>query len=556
MTLTLRAVSLNDQPLTQPITAQFDLHGGTIGRADHNTLALPDPERHISREQAEITSAGTDFFIRNVGSSNPIMVRNQALARGESAPLAHNDQVRIGRYLLEVVEEAGVDVEATTRARGAGDSLPLGRGAESSGTSAGGTATRALGAGTAAPFVPPETPLSPNNPFADLLAPPTPSGQRPAASAAAEQGPASPWAARLPDDFDPFAPPAAPPARAPAAPAATGAFEDLVPSSASPSIDDMFGLRPTAGGDPLAAFLADVKPAPAREAATPSSTDPLVLFGAPARPAPPPEVAADRTPELHAAFMPPQPASAAPRPAPELPERVPLPDPAPALPATAARPGPARRAPATEPTAAPRSSDAAALWAAFCEGAGVKVEPPEGVDPELMRLAGTLLRASVDGTLQLMAVRSATRHELHAQVTVIQARNNNPLKFSPDGQAALEQLLQPPLRGFLPGPAALTEAMDDLVGHAIGTMAGTRSALEGVLARFAPKALQDKLVGKSVFDSLLPMAHKAKLWDLYLQHYETIREEAQEDFHALFGKAFVDAYEQQLERLRRERPRA
>ena len=54
-----------------------------------------------------------------------------------------------------------------------------------------------------------------------------------------------------------------------------------------------------------------------------------------------------------------------------------------------------------------------------------------------------------------MAVRAATKHELRAQVTVIQSRNNNPLKFSPDAQAALEQLLQPPVRGFLPGPAAM-----------------------------------------------------------------------------------------------------
>jgi FHA domain-containing protein len=170
-----------------------------------------------------------------------------------------------------------------------------------------------------------------------------------------------------------------------------------------------------------------------------------------------------------------------------------------------------------------------------------------------MRLAGTLLRAAVDGTLRLMAVRSATRHELHAQVTMIQARNNNPLKFSPDAQAALEQLLQPPLRGFVPGPVAVTEAMDDLLGHAIGTMAGTRSALEGVLARFTPQALEQKLAGKSMIDSVLPMARKARLWELYLQHYEGIREEAQEDFHGLFGKAFLAAYEQQLEQLRRER---
>jgi FHA domain-containing protein len=214
--------------------------------------------------------------------------------------------------------------------------------------------------------------------------------------------------------------------------------------------------------------------------------------------------------------------------------------------------------PAVAPPVAPAqpwTGDAAALWTAFCEGAGVHVDLPEGANPELLRTAGSLLRAAIEGTLQLMSVRAATRHELHAQVTVIQARNNNPLKFSPDAQSALEQLLQPTMRGFLQGPAAVTEAMDDLVGHAIGTMAGTRSALEGVLARFAPQDLEAKLAARSVVDSVLPMSRKARLWELYLRHHEAIREEAQEDFHALFGKAFLSAYEQQLEQLRRERRR-
>jgi len=51
---------------------------------------------------------------------------------------------------------------------------------------------------------------------------------------------------------------------------------------------------------------------------------------------------------------------------------------------------------------------------------------------------------------------------------------------------------------------------------------------------------------------VLPMNRKARLWDLYLQHHESIRAEAQEDFHTLFGKAFLAAYEQQVERLRRD----
>ena len=200
--------------------------------------------------------------------------------------------------------------------------------------------------------------------------------------------------------------------------------------------------------------------------------------------------------------------------------------------------------------------DATLLWRAFCEGAGVDLPMPPGPPADCMRNIGQILRSAIEGTLQLMAVRATTKHELRAAVTVIQQRENNPLKFSPDGKAGLEQLLRPPLRGFLDGPAAMDDAMGDLVGHAIGTVAGMRAAIEGMLDRFAPAALESKLVGGSMLDNVLPMNRRAKLWDLYLQHHEAIREEAQENFHALFGRAFLAAYEQQIERIKRNpRPR-
>jgi FHA domain-containing protein len=198
-------------------------------------------------------------------------------------------------------------------------------------------------------------------------------------------------------------------------------------------------------------------------------------------------------------------------------------------------------------------ADTLALWSAFCQGAGINFTPPQGLNPDLMRVIGRLLRSAIDGSVKLVAARAATKQELRAEVTVIQAKGNNPLKFSPDVESALEQLLQPPLRGFMPGPEAVSDAMDDLLGHTIGTMVGTRAALEGVLHRFEPGQLEAKLVGRSVMDSLLPMNRRAKLWELYLQHYETVRTEAQEDFHNLFGKAFLQAYEEQLDRLDAER---
>ncbi|MBC7954634.1 MAG: type VI secretion system-associated FHA domain protein TagH, partial [Cytophagales bacterium] len=205
--------------------------------------------------------------------------------------------------------------------------------------------------------------------------------------------------------------------------------------------------------------------------------------------------------------------------------------------------------PAAAPVPAPANASTEALWAAFCEGAGVNIKLPQGLTPELMKVLGQVLHHSIDGTIKLVAVRAAAKQELKADVTTIQARNNNPLKFSPDAGAAIEQLLQPPMRGFMMGPVAVNDVMDDLLGHAIGTMAGMRAALTGVLDRFEPGKLEGKLAGNSVLDSVLPMNRRAKLWELYLQHFKRIRDDAQDDFHDLFGKAFIEAYEEQLDRL-------
>jgi FHA domain-containing protein len=95
----------------------------------------------------------------------------------------------------------------------------------------------------------------------------------------------------------------------------------------------------------------------------------------------------------------------------------------------------------------------------------------------------------------------------------------------------------------------MQDAMHDLVGHSIGTKAAMRAALARVLGRFEPADLERQLIGTSLIDSVLPMNRKAKLWDLYLRHFGAIRDAAQDDFHELFGAAFVAAYEDQLDRL-------
>lgn len=664
MNLVIQAHTLKNEPLSQPITGRFDERGGTIGRSDTNTLALPDPERHISRLHAEVWFSNDAFSIRNVGSANAILVNGRSIAPGEGTTLNDGDEVVVGAYAMRVMFNVPSQIRTIDRSFVDARTVIKSSAGESKTTPPHGRPplpippTSPLMAPPPAPVPPPPPsasgsdpfadlfggpsaikPAGGNDPFADLFGVPPPSQPMPMQplapppaptpmppvrqSAPVFSPPPEPAPNRLPDDFDPFAdlsPPKAAgasglesfmggsPSQAPAPSAGRvdSAFGDLF-GNASPapssSLDAAFGLGPPtpAGKDPLADFLA---PANTGGAGSPS-TDPLAMFGAPPAPAAP-AIPADfnHTPELKGAYRPPAvqapvPPPPAPRPMPPAPTPRPFsapggaapprmppvkPEPAettmpamrvarplpgadplasapmplvpaprptpPASPVAAPVPPTAPSAP-TAPAQAAGTSNATpdALWAAFCEGAGISMNLPQGLNPELMRVIGQVLQHSVEGTLKLVAVRAAAKSELRAQVTTIQSRNNNPLKFSPDAPSAIEQLLQPPMRGFMVGPQAVNDAMDDLLGHAIGTMAGMRAALSGVLERFEPAQLEAKLGGSGVMDTLLPMNRRAKLWELYLQHFKRIQGDAQEDFHELFGKAFVRAYEDQLDRL-------
>jgi FHA domain-containing protein len=202
--------------------------------------------------------------------------------------------------------------------------------------------------------------------------------------------------------------------------------------------------------------------------------------------------------------------------------------------------------------AAPRSEPApgldAGLWSAFCEGAGLRFEADPGTTAQRLHAAGRLLRHTVAGLLELLCVQplpprtprggSSGRHAL-----------SNPLKVAPDAQAALELLLLPPLRGFLDGPEAMAEALEELLAQASATGAGTRAAREGMLRRFVPASLEDRLAADAA-PPWWPAQRQARLWAQYCRHFELLRDQAQADFDALFGQAFVAAYEQRLQALR------
>lgn len=178
--------------------------------------------------------------------------------------------------------------------------------------------------------------------------------------------------------------------------------------------------------------------------------------------------------------------------------------------------------------------------------------PIQSLTPEFMKLLGQLVHESTKGTVELLVARAALKREIRAEVTMIVAKENNPLKFSPSVDVALNHLLSPPARGFMPPAPAMRDAYDDLRAHQFAFVAGMRAALEGVLKRFDPEVLEGKLTQKSVLASVLPGARKARMWDVFTELYSQISAEASDDFHELFGKEFLRAYEAHIDELQRD----
>ena len=100
--LLIRVLSLNGKPLSQPISGVFDENGGSIGRADSNTVALPDTERLISRLHARVTWSGGAFWLEDVGKGVSSLVNGRPISGEGAVKIGVNDELRIGGYRLMV----------------------------------------------------------------------------------------------------------------------------------------------------------------------------------------------------------------------------------------------------------------------------------------------------------------------------------------------------------------------------------------------------------------------------------------------------------------------
>lgn len=193
------------------------------------------------------------------------------------------------------------------------------------------------------------------------------------------------------------------------------------------------------------------------------------------------------------------------------------------------------------------SGDALAGLHAFLDGAGLP-GTRIGDDPEAaLRAIGQVFRVMTEGLRDVLMSRTAIKNDLRVDQTMIKASGNNALKFSMTADDAVLALLSPGRQGYMPPLAAAREAFDDIKSHELAVMAGVQTALAGLLRRFDPAALESRLI-RGMLAGVVPATHKARLWDSFRDTYATIACEAEDDFQAVFGRAFAKAYMEQVQR--------
>lgn len=553
--------------------------GGTIGRSVDNNLVLPDEERAISRLQAIVhISAEGECRITNRGNVTNVQLNNIPLERGRQVELQDGDILGIDDYQIQVnsLQQPAVPVPAPTPESSVTRPLDIeptvASPAKQQNIAAvpneiwdslvqefthGETApTQATDQDHHHPLLEQTAvELNPNNPLEQLTDNLELSGLQ-----ARQTDPATLFNSDTPFDQDNILADTTPSAlmvenRSPKH------SEEPAPSEANPANEQEL--------DPLALFGASSSPI---TSGSQYSDDPLGLMTNGAEPLA--EVPLSQMPEnpisapepiAHTLSRPVpdvqpirhEPAVTAPMPKPESPR------PESPKPQTPVAPVPSRNhsgnrlgnrlgidpvAYSTEqPQSAPTSNSElleGPLLRALLQGLGLDdLQTQPHFDEQQLYQVGRLLSLFSQGTVALLSSRSILKRGVKAEMTMILDEANNPFKLLPSGKTVLMQMFGSKMPGFMPPEQSVRDALIDLQAHQLGMIAGIQALIAAMLQSFNPERLEEEARHEGAVPRLaLPSSRKAALWDHFVKSYQKTSGELEDDFHTLFGEAFLHAY--------------
>ena len=180
----------------------------------------------------------------------------------------------------------------------------------------------------------------------------------------------------------------------------------------------------------------------------------------------------------------------------------------------------------------------------FARGAGLPEDALAARNPaELAEQLGQLMRLVAENMKQLLDARQAAKRlSRSSNQTMLQALNNNPLKFSTSLEEALVRMLGPPTKGYLDGRRALAQGFDDLKSHQFKTFAAMQQALQLTLGEFDPDVIENTSATDRGIGGLVG-SRKARLWDIYVARWRARTQNQADGMLRAFMDYFAECYD-------------
>lgn len=212
-----------------------------------------------------------------------------------------------------------------------------------------------------------------------------------------------------------------------------------------------------------------------------------------------------------------------------------------------------KAAPVAPKKAAPKTQRAGTVDRAVIDAIGLEeFELSDERIQEINAVVGEMVRETVIGMMQSLRSRATIKNEFRMNVTTIQPIENNPLKFSANIDDALENMFIKQSNAYKKPVEAVREGFQAVAEHQVALLAGIRSAFKSMVEGFDPEKLEKQFERQSK-GSIVPALGKAKYWNAYKEHYQSLADNMESSFQFLFGDEFVQAYEDQLIRLSKSR---
>jgi len=210
-------------------------------------------------------------------------------------------------------------------------------------------------------------------------------------------------------------------------------------------------------------------------------------------------------------------------------------------------------APAAKPAfTATDGQDFSAAVRLLMESAGLEARRlPHGDEQQTMVTVGHFIRATVAGLQSVLQTRTLVKTQLQLDLTGMQAANNNPLKFIPNTQEALEQLFYREAEGYLGPTEAVENAVEGLRTHQGAMIKGMQAAFRVLLERLSPEHLEEKFEGKTKRGGLLTLSGKStNHWELYREAYEQLTGLSDDILLKMVTAKFAEAYAAEVQYLK------